>query len=60
MEQNLHFGPSETGYLHWCNNRIVIRTSIVEFARDLFELGNIWREVYRELIMKLEELWREK
>lgn len=60
MEQNLHFGPPETGYLHWCNNRIVIRTSIVEFARDLFELGNIWREVYRELIMKLEELWREK
>ena len=36
----------------------LIGTSIVEFARDSFELGNIWREVHREL--KLEELWMEK
>ena len=27
----------------------------MEFARDSFKLGNIWREVYPEL--KLEELW---
>ena len=30
----------------------------MEFARDSFELGNIWREVHREL--KLKELWMEK
>ena len=36
----------------------LIGTSIVEFARDSFELGNIWREVHREL--KLKELWMEK
>ena len=36
----------------------LIGTSIVGFARDSFELGNIWREVHREL--KLEELWMEK
>ena len=59
MEQNLHFGPSETGYSHWCDNQIVIiGTSIVEFARDSFELRNIYWEVYQEL--KLEELWMEK
>ena len=32
----------------------LIGTNIVEFARDSFELGNIWREDHREL--KLEEL----
>ena len=36
----------------------LIGTSIVEFARDSLELGNIWREVHREL--KLEELWMAK
>ena len=30
----------------------------MEFAWDSFELGNIWREVHREL--KLKELWMEK
>ena len=36
----------------------LIRTSIVEFARDSFEVGNIRQEVQPEL--KLEELWMEK
>ena len=36
----------------------LIGTSIVEFARDSFELGNNWREVHREL--KLEESWIQK
>ena len=36
----------------------LIGTSIVEFTRDSFELGNIWWEAHREL--KLEELWMEK
>ena len=36
----------------------LIRTSIVEFARDSFEVGNIWRKVHPEL--KLKELWMEK
>ena len=36
----------------------LIGTSIVEFTRDSFKLGNIWWEAHREL--KLEELWMEK
>lgn len=63
MEQNLHFGPSETGYLHWCNNRIVIRTSIVEFARDLFELGSLSRTDHETggiMEGKIEKLKEEK
>ena len=36
----------------------LIRMTIMEFARDSFEVGTIWQEVHREL--KLEELWIEK
>ena len=44
----------------------LIGTSIVEFARHLFELGNIWQEVHREMKLegimdgKIEELKKEK
>ena len=53
MESTFWF-TSETGYLHIG----LIGMSIVEFSRDSFEVGNIWREVHREL--KLEELWMEE